>query len=81
MPYTLLIHLANEDPIVAEVEALPGPQDMSLICHNPRRRDGKDVHYLMSNVTTVIFPMTRVGFIEVLPTGEEEQVFGFVRER
>ena len=40
----------------------------------------KTCHYLEANVTTVIWPMTRVNFIEVLPTGEEEEVIGFVRE-
>jgi hypothetical protein len=35
---------------------------------------------LAANVTTVIWPMSRVNFIEIMPSGEEEKVMGFVRE-
>ncbi len=80
MAYTVLIHIANEEPIVAEMEKLPEPNDTIIIALNPRMRDGKDLRYLEKNVTTVIWPVSRVGFIEILPTGEEEKVVGFVRE-
>ncbi len=77
---TILIHIANEDPILGEVEELPSSTDQSISVKNPRRRDGKDLHYLQANVTNVIWPMSRVAFIEVIPGGEEEQIIGFVRE-
>jgi hypothetical protein len=77
---TVLIHIANEDPVMGEVEKLPDPADQSLLVKNPRRRDGKDIHYLQANVTDVIWPMNRVAFIEIIPGAEEEQIIGFVRE-
>ncbi|MCG2787848.1 MAG: hypothetical protein L6461_22390 [Anaerolineae bacterium] len=77
---SVLIHVANEDPILGEIEAYPGPGDTSILVRNPRRRDGKDLHYLMANVTLVIWPMARVTFIEVVPGDDEEQIIGFVRE-
>jgi hypothetical protein len=80
MPYTVMIHIANEDPIVAEVESLPSGSDTTITAQNPRLRDGKDLRYLAANVTTVIWPMSRVNFIEIMPSGEEEKVMGFVRE-
>jgi hypothetical protein len=80
MPHTVLLHLASEDPVQAEIDELPKPTDTLLILHNPRRRDGKDLHYLQSNVVTVIWPLERVNFIEVLPGAEEERIIGFVRE-
>jgi len=80
MTYTLLIHLANTDPIVAEVDQLPDPQDQTITVTNPRQRDGKDVHYIMPEVQTVIFPWNRITFIEVMPTEEEEEIVGFIRE-
>ncbi len=80
MAYSVLIHIANEEPIVAELERFPEPNDTIIIALNPRMRDGKDLRYLAQNVTTVIWPVSRVGFIEILPTGEEEKVVGFVRE-
>jgi len=77
---TVLIHLANEDPVLGEVDQLPAVTDTNILIKNPRRRDGKDLPNLMSNVTQVIWPMARIGFIEIVPGGEEEQIIGFVRE-
>lgn len=76
----LLVHITGEDPVLCEMDTLPGSGDLTIMIKNPRRRDGKDLTYLENGVTTVIFPMSRVNFIEVLPTGEEEEVIGFVRE-
>jgi hypothetical protein len=51
-----------------------------MILHNPRRPDGKDLNYIMEKVVTVIWPISRISFIEVLPSEEEEDIIGFVRE-
>jgi hypothetical protein len=80
MSYTVLIHLASEDPIVAELDELPSSQDQIIIVNNPRQRDGKDLHYVAPEVQTLILPWTRITFIEVMPTEEEEEIVGFIRE-
>jgi hypothetical protein len=80
MPFTLLLHIANEEPTMVEVEKLPAPSDTLLIGSNPRRRDGKDLPNLAPNVMTVIWPMNRMIFIEIMPSSDEEKVVGFVRE-
>jgi hypothetical protein len=77
---TVLIHIANEDPILGEVDQLPGVTDTNILVKNPRRRDGKDLPNLLNSVTQVIWPMVRVGFIEIVPGSEEEEIIGFVRE-
>jgi hypothetical protein len=77
---TVMIHISNEDPVVGEVEKLPETTDTILTLKNPRRRDGKDIFYLDANVTTVIWPIHRIVLIEVIPTSEEEDIIGFVRE-
>jgi hypothetical protein len=76
----ILIHIQNEDPVLCEVDALPAPTDLCVIVKNPRRKDGKDLHYLDPGVSTVIWPMARINFIEVMPSGEDEDVISFVRE-
>ena len=76
----ILMHISGEDPVLREIEALPTTTDVMITVKNPRRRDGKDLHYLEANVTTVIWPLSRVSFIELLPTGEEEEVISFIRE-
>lgn len=81
MSQTVLIHMTNEDPIVAEIEAMPERSDILLTIQNPRRRDGKDLHYLQPEVQTIILPFHRISFIEVMPSGEHEEVFSFIREK
>lgn len=81
MAITLILHIANEEPIVGEVERLPTGTDTAIVLQNPRRRDGKDIPNLSSaSVTTVIYPMHRMTFVEVVPSEEEEKIFGVVRE-
>jgi hypothetical protein len=80
VPYTLVVHILSSDPIVGETDELPSPNDTMVLLRNPRRLDGKDVHYLADNVITVYWPIERVNFIEVITTAEEEAIIGFVRE-
>ena len=80
MAYSVIIHLPNEDPICGELDHLPTATDTVLTVQNPRRRDGKDVHYLSNDVITVIWPINQISFIEVMPSEGEERIIGFVRE-
>ena len=79
-PINLILHIAGEEPIVGEVEEIPNPGDLTIKVSNPRKMDGKELHYLAENVTVVIFPISRINFIEILPSREEEELIGFVRE-
>ena len=72
--HTLLIHLTGEEPIMAEVEELPKVTDIAIFCINPRRRDGKELHYVLPEVQTIIVPIQRVNFIEIMPSGAEEEI-------
>lgn len=72
--------MTNEDPVLGEIDEFPAASDNILILKNPRRRDGKDLPYLEPNVSTVLFPITRVSFIEILSGGEDEEIISFVRE-
>ena len=40
MAKVVIIHVAGEDPILAEVEDLPKPTDQFMEFTNPRRKDG-----------------------------------------
>jgi hypothetical protein len=77
---TVIVHIANEDPVVCEVDQLPNPTAQMVTIHNPRKRDGMDVHYVDEEVTMLIIPMHRINFIQVMPAAGEEDVIGFVRE-
>jgi hypothetical protein len=80
MPFTLVLHVQNQEAVVGEVEEIPSPGDSMVIIHNPRRADGKDLSFLSENAITVIWPVERLNFIEVLGGEEAEEIIGFVRE-
>jgi hypothetical protein len=80
MAHSLILHISGEEAIIGEVDELPKPVDNILILNNPRRRDGKDLHYLQANVVQAIWPINKINFMEVLPAEEEEQIISFVRE-
>ena len=80
MAQGVILHISGEVPIFGEVEELPGPQDQTIIVHNPRSREGKDLHYIQDDVIRVIWPISKINFIEILESEDEDQVIGFVRE-
>lgn len=80
MPFTIILHIQSEEPVVGEVEELPGLESTLISVRNPRRLDGKDLHYLAEGVVNVYWPVSRIVFIEVASGEEEEEIIGFVRE-
>jgi len=77
---TVIVHINNEDPVMGEVEELPQPTDQIIMLKNPRKKDGKDVHYLEPNVNLVIWPFHRITFIELIQDIKEDEIISFVRE-
>jgi hypothetical protein len=80
MAITVQIHFTSEEPIVAELEALPEPTDTLLTALNPRQRDGKDLRFIVPNVTSIMIPIGRVSYIQILPSTSEERLVGIVRD-
>ena len=80
MTITVMLHLSGEDPILGEMEELPKPGDSNVTLTSPRRRDGKDLPYLQGDVVTVVWPMHRMNFLEVMPSREDEELVTFVRD-
>ena len=80
MPYSVVVHVINEDAISGQIERLPEPTDQVLIMTDVRLRDGRDVSYILPETTRVVFPWTRIHCVEILPSGEEEEIVSFVRE-
>ncbi len=76
---TILVHIRNEEAFECEVDELPNPTGLFIQVHNPRLRDGKDLHYLNEEVTSILVPWHRINFIQIMPSGEIEEVASFVR--
>lgn len=79
MAFSIIVHISDEDPILGEVDELPGLDHVLIRITNPRRLDGKELHYLNPGVAEIIWPLAKINFIELIPS-EEDQIIGFVRE-
>ncbi|MCE7947624.1 MAG: hypothetical protein DYG88_09370 [Chloroflexi bacterium CFX4] len=77
MAYTLYIHLISDPPLLLDVDELPAITDNLIIGRNPRTRDGKDYGNVLPEVTTVMFPLARISFIELMPTDDEPTLLPF----
>lgn len=80
MSVEVIVHLHNEDPVLAEIEEMPDPSHQFVYLLNPRRRDGRPLHYVTEGATGFIFPWTRITFIEIMETEEAREVIEFFRE-
>jgi hypothetical protein len=80
MSTTVIVHIRNAEPILAEIEELPQASDTLIQLSNQRQRDGKDLMFLERNVVNVIWPLAEISFIEILPGETAEDVVSFIRE-
>lgn len=81
MAHTVIVHIHNEDPLVAEMEELPDPHAMFVALTNPRKRDGKPLQHVDREAVTLFFPWTRITFVEVLGTRRtRDDVIEFFRD-
>lgn len=72
---SLLLHISNSEPIKVDVEEMPHPQDQVIVGKNPRERSDKELEIFDEGVTTVIFPLWRINYVQVLPSPEDEVEF------
>jgi hypothetical protein len=80
MSTTVIVHIRNSEPMLAEIEEMPQPTDTLIKLSNPRQRDGKDLIFLEHNVVSVYWPWSEISFIEIMPGETAEEVVSFVRE-
>lgn len=84
MAMQVVLHLHNEDPFLADLEALPDPHANYVRVTNPRKRDGKAIPTLTNGATTFLYPWTRITFLEILEDLEaqssDDKLMGFFRE-
>jgi hypothetical protein len=65
---------------VGEVDELPALNATLIMLRNPRKVDGKDLHFLSEKATLVYWPVDKINFLEILGAETEEEIIGFVRE-
>jgi len=60
-----VIHVLNEQPLLADLFERPSPADVGLLCTNLRTMDGRRPVFVDSSDGTFFFPYLHVRFIEI----------------
>jgi hypothetical protein len=63
----VVIHLSNEQPLLGDLYAVPGPSDAGLLCTNVRMMNGKRPVFIDAAGSTFFFPYHIVRFLEMPP--------------
>ncbi len=70
----VVIHVANEQPLLADVFALPTASDAGLICTRVRSLDGKRPIFIDRIDSVFFFPYRVIRFIEIPPEEMERHI-------
>jgi hypothetical protein len=62
-----VIHITNEQPLLADLFETPKTTDVSLVCTNVRMLDGKKPIFIDRSTSVFVFPYLSVRFIEFAP--------------
>jgi hypothetical protein len=62
----VVIHIANEQPLLADLYEMPTAADVSLVCTNIRSLDGKKPIFIDHASSVFVFPYLTIRFIEIL---------------
>jgi len=62
-----VIHVSSEQPLVADLFAIPTPGDAGLVCTNVRTTDGKRPSFIDSSDSVFFFPYLHLRFVELPP--------------
>jgi len=68
---SVIIHLINDLPVVADIDELPSGADRNIRCTNVRTVDGKRPNFIHDRNSTFVFPMSVIRVIEAPQAGSE----------
>jgi hypothetical protein len=60
-----VLHIANEQPLVADLFDMPEAGDLGLRCTNLRMLDGKRPIFVDDSASIFMFPYHRITFVEI----------------
>ena len=60
-----VLHLLNEQPLVADLHAPPAPGDLVLICTNLRTLNRKRPIFADDSASTFVIPYAQLRFVEI----------------
>jgi hypothetical protein len=63
-----ILHLNNEQPLLADLYEMPKALDQGLLCTNLRTMDGKRPVFVDRIESIFFFPYLHIRFVEILPS-------------
>jgi len=69
----VVIHMDNEQPLMADLPADPTALDTCVICTNLRTMSGKTPVFAERSDSTFVFPMAHIRFVEIRPASVEDR--------
>lgn len=60
-----VIHLFNEQPLLADLPAMPAPNDLALLCTNLRTLGRKRPIFVDHSESTFVIPYSQIRFVEI----------------
>lgn len=67
-----VIHMNNEQPLLADLYAVPSPADVALLCTRLRTLNGKRPVFADNLDSVFLFPLAHIRFVEIPPGSTEE---------
>jgi hypothetical protein len=61
----VIVHVLNEQPLIADIYAVPDATDAGLLCTNLRLKDGKRPVFIDKIENTFFFPYRMIRFLEI----------------
>jgi hypothetical protein len=71
---SVVIHLSNEQPLLADLFGVPTAGDAGLLCTNLRMMDGKRPVFIDRIASTFFFPYLHIRFLEIDPAQLQRHV-------
>jgi len=61
----VVIHMQGEQPLLADIEALPTPTDACVVCTNMRMSNGKRPTFVDRSDNWFLIPLLHIRFVEI----------------
>jgi hypothetical protein len=69
-----VIHILNEQPLLADLFEVPASTDVSLVCTNLRTMNGSRPVFADHVESTFVFPFDHIRFVEIPPGADRSRV-------
>ena len=76
-----VVHVINDQPLIADLFALPTAQDGCIVCTNLRTMAGRRPGFVDRSDSVFLFPLQHVRFVEIPPDSAGDVVAALRAER